>query len=267
MIEACIPSSISRLRQTALAIVVSITLALVGCTTAGPTGPAVIKRTMSRDWSRLELTRLEGLRCTVNVGDVMTASKPLVIYPAVKLMREVTALTSHRGIPISVTLPVGAYKFERVDEQGTYFRSQAPLQIHYKGERKGFGGIYLPNGSSGQAAAYWFWKPPRIKKMMRKDIGVRVAYFQDIPPHLITKTIELPDDTIGFVTTLTYGGVAGGQIKFIYREYSDGLARMAFTQEVTLDYKPDQAYAYKNSRFTVHYADSIMIEYTLLQPL
>lgn len=257
MIEACIPSSISRLRQTALAIVVSITLALVGCTT----GPAVIKRTVSRDWSRLELTRLEGLRRTVNVGDVMTSSEPLVIYPAVKLMREVTALTSHRGIPISATLTVGAYKFEGVDKLGTYFRSQAPLQIHYGRERKGFGGIYLPNGSSGQAAAYWLWKP------LGAGREVYVAYFQDIPPHLITKTTKLPDDTIGFVTTLTYGGVAGGQIKFIYREYSDGLARMAFTQEVTLDYKPDQAYAYKNSRFTVHYADSIMIEYTLLQPL
>ena len=196
----------------------------------------------------------------INVGDVMTSSAPMV--PTIKIKREVTALTSHRGHPVSVILAVGDYVYEGFDSEGQYYRSPIPLQILYgKKQQNSPGGIFISNDSSVQAAAYWLWTLPAIDLEQQ----IFVAYLSDIPPHSITKDEKLMD-TIGFVSTLTYGGVAGDQIKFIYREYNNNLARMAFTQEVTLDYKPDQLYAYKNLRFTVHYADSVVIEYTMLQP-
>jgi hypothetical protein len=241
---------------------IGLTLGLVGCGSSGPERPSVMERTMNPDMSRLEPTRLEGLRRTASVGDMMTSSSPLVKVPTLKLKSEVTAYTSHKGESISVPLPIGDYLFAGTDNQGRYFRFQAPLQVHYVRQLQGFGGIYIPDDPAAQSAAYWIWDAPRAITQR-----FYVAYLPVTPHYSITERVVPPSNAIGLVTTLTYGGVAGGQIKFIYREYMDGIARMAFTQEVSLDYKPEQEYAYGNSRFIVHRADSVMVTYTLLKPL
>lgn len=235
-----------------------LSLNFIGC------GPSLQVRINNPGIDSLENTNLEGVRRTVNVGEVMASTTPLVLYPSLKLERESTALTSHRDKPVSVVLPTGLYTFDGSDANGQYFKSTYPLKVEINKEQKqGFGGIYIPNDTSTKAAAYWRWGTP-VSGIVRK---VFVAYFMEIPPHSIQKIAMPQSDLSGFVATLTYGGVAGGQIKFIYREYNDGYARAAFTQEVSLDYKPGQSYAYKSARFIVHNADSIKVEYTTLQSL
>jgi hypothetical protein len=68
--------------------------------------------------------------------------------------------------------------------------------------------------------------------------------------------------------TLTYAGVAGGQIRFVYKEFTkEGLARPAFTQEVNLDYKAGGTYTYKSASFKVYSADSTHINFEVITPL
>lgn len=70
------------------------------------------------------------------------------------------------------------------------------------------------------------------------------------------------------MSTLSYAGVSGGQIKFSYKEFTaEGLARPAFTQEVSFDYAPGETYGYKNARFVVHEAGNTQIAFTLLSHL
>ena len=188
----------------------------------------------------------------------------ILASPTLKLEKEATALTSHREKKVSVTLASGEYSYDGHDGQGQYFRAHSPLKILMNEDRmQGIGGIYIPTDSATQAAVYWQWGTPAIG-FLRK---VFVAYLPNVPPHTISKVPMPRDESEGFLATLTYGGIAQNQIKFIYREYNDGLARAAFTQEVSLDYKPGQLYAYKDARFTVHHADMVNVEYTISKPL
>ena len=66
-----------------------------------------------------------------------------------------------------------------------------------------------------------------------------------------------------FVQELVYNGRVGNNIKFIYREFSDDMARPAFTQEVQYDYSESPEIGFKALRMKIIDATNINITYVL----
>jgi len=66
---------------------------------------------------------------------------------------------------------------------------------------------------------------------------------------------------------LIYGGLAQKTISISYREFSDGTARPAFTQDLKYDLSEGDVIGFRGSRFKVHKATNTSITYTVLKPL
>ncbi|GGF03156.1 hypothetical protein [Kangiella profundi] len=196
-----------------------------------------------------------------NVGDTMTSSSPLPLHKQLIVESDIATSAPHRSKNFRVFASSGSYTLVAQDAYGLFFEADG----NYVKVDNDYvvGGYYMSKINSNDLSIYWHWK----NSLKNSPNGtVYIADISKKPNYKITESIS-GHNFRGFVSTLTYGGIAKGKIMFVYREFSDGFARDAFTQEVYLDYKPESIYAYKNSRFVVHKADNTMISYTLLKPL
>ncbi len=210
------------------------------------------------------------IKSTASVGDVMltageysleaTQSKKI----AIKIDEPIAVPVKHKRHTFEFRLPSGEYILAGKSEDGFFYVSPTPIMESHG--RTGYGGIFAPIASPRSATEiFWVWSP--------KNPILGNFYSASLPSTLSinpTDYIKKINDGIqqGPLATLTYAGVAGGQIRFVYKEFTeDGYARAAFTQEVGLDYKPGELYAYKNARFTVEKADTTHIEFTLISGL
>lgn len=203
-----------------------------------------------------------------NVGDVMLtageyskeASRSKI--EAFSLSTSVIAVVKHKTSTFEFSLPAGDYRLHSRANGGSYYQAPSNLSAMNSDTRTGYGGIFVPSGSSKATEFYWNWG----RNMSGAYQARLTAPVAGIGKESI---INLNDgSSSGPRATLTYAGVAAGQIRFVYKEFTaDGLARPAFTQEVSLDYKPGGIYGYKDAQFTVESADSTHINFTLIRPL
>jgi hypothetical protein len=71
-------------------------------------------------------------------------------------------------------------------------------------------------------------------------------------------------DENAFQQTLIYNGGSSGKIKIGYREFKDGLARAAFSNDIEYDLITSKTVAYKRARLEVLDADNTHIKYKIL---
>jgi hypothetical protein len=204
---------------------------------------------------------LTDIKQTVAVGEVMTTSAPLLVNEKITFNSKLEATTLHRNSQFKVTAEPGIYVLVAKGTAGYFYEAEdSPVVVN---SRKTVGGIYVPSDETTEPALYWHWSNSLRSPLQRQ---VYIAEIKKLPTFTSSKS-NTPTGEYGFLTTLSYAGVANNQIKFVYREYKNQMARDAFTQEVSLDYVPESIFAYKSARFIVHYANNSQISYTLLKPL
>ena len=72
--------------------------------------------------------------------------------------------------------------------------------------------------------------------------------------------LELPS----FKQELVYNGRVGNNLKIIYREFSNNMARGAFSQEAHYDLSVSDIIAFKGARLKILNATNELIEYQVL---
>lgn len=200
------------------------------------------------------------VKMAVSVGEVMltSATQQFIVF---KTVAESRVSVSHKLKTFDFRLPATSYLLESKSKLGSYYKVNNKLQ-GVNGTPDGFGGLFVPHEETVATDVYWNWKN-----------GYRDVYQaklkNPIQGVIEREKIILRDELNTTPTaTITYAGVANGQIKFVYKEFTpSGLARAAFTQEVSLDYKEGRKYAYKNAKFIVESADSTQINFQILEPL
>ena len=70
-----------------------------------------------------------------------------------------------------------------------------------------------------------------------------------------------------FKVEFIYNGRTGDEIKFIYREFINDLARPAFTQDLVYDLSADDVIGFKGMRLRVIEASNTSIEYSILEQI
>ncbi|MBC3916443.1 hypothetical protein H8L32_02980 [Undibacterium sp. CY18W] len=84
-----------------------------------------------------------------------------------------------------------------------------------------------------------------------------------------TKTIETRSiEEFDYVTEMLYQGVSKGEIRISYREFKGGLARPAFTQDLTYEIDPDgtSVIVFRDVKLKVLKANREEITYVLVRP-
>ena len=80
-------------------------------------------------------------------------------------------------------------------------------------------------------------------------------------PGAVTEVEKEVKDATNVKLELIYNGRIGDAIKFIYREFNDGLARPSFTQEIQYDLSRSSIIGFKEARLEVIKATNTEIEY------
>lgn len=210
------------------------------------------------------------IKSVASVGDVMLTAGEYATEPtqtklaAIRIDKTISVAVKHRQHTFEFQLPPGDYLLAGKSDEGLFYGAPNPLLEH--SGRIGYGGIFVPHTLPATATEiFWVWVP---KAPLPGDFySAKLSSPVPVNPKDLVRRLNDGVER-GPQATLTYAGVAGGQIRFVYKEFTaEGLARAAFTQEVGLDYKPGELYAYKNARFTVEKADTTHIEFTLINGL
>lgn len=251
--------------KPALLLVIPFSLAFTGCTsqiTRGILPTKVIPEVIPGK------VFIPNQYTTTNVGDVMftayeyakdsTTLKHKVFYVKERANIEV----KHKSKRFIFIIDPGHYILENQGDEGSYYK-KTPGPI--RGNRESYGGLFVPKDSSEATELYWTWKDNP------KERGIYLAKLATPIKGVIETRTSTLHDSVGSrlpKATITYAGVANGQIRFVYNQFTDeGYIKPAFTQEVGLDYKPNGIYGYKSARFKVYKADSTHINYEVIKPL
>jgi hypothetical protein len=198
-----------------------------------------------------------GETVTRNIGDTIISSYPALQRPAVTLQQSFDHSSENLGNEFTIYFPEGTYYLEGEDHRGKFYRYSFPLRFTSNGSTFSVqGGLVVPHDQNSPHQIYWVpTDQPRNRiSDPTSSFATRDAVYEE----------KVQDE---LKQVLIYNGISGGQIKFIYKEFINDLARPAFDQEVSYDFTPDETIGFKNARFRVIEANSTTITYIVDQRL
>lgn len=197
---------------------------------------------------------------TAELGETFISRKFIQSIPTIELALPVAHTTSHNGVQIAVNVSSGRLTQWGQNELGTYYQSpgftaKATTSIGNIVDLASTGGIIVPAGSQPAKSVY-----------RKPNSGTNAFVSENASPISYTKapnTIVPHKDS--FVRELIYTGIAKNTITVVYREFSNDLARPAFTQDLKYDLSEGNVIGFKGARFQVIKATNTEIRYKVLK--
>ncbi|WP_052481031.1 hypothetical protein [Gilvimarinus agarilyticus] len=241
-----------------------LTLTLVGCSTSWEAdGTQGHYRKVNPDnVSQPSFTR------TAYSGDMIVTSwrvakqKTIVLHEPATISgensRKVAGVAAVKSFPYTITARPGVGVLVGKDNRYDYYELDQNLRMDYANQYGSKGGVAI-NRTESREPFRLYWYPDS------EPGSIATAPVQNIDYTLGPDGSALREFD-GFGQTITYLGMSGGQLNFVYKEYNDDMLRDAFTQEFSYDYQPETEYRYKNAVFVVHSASANQIDYTMVKP-
>lgn len=117
-------------------------------------------------------------------------------------------------------------------------------------------GVFVPRNPGSPAVTYVY----------HREIGSTGYDFGTTPISVTPKVIQKWGSE-SFKRELVYGGLSGSTISISYREFADGTARPAFTQDLKYDLAESKVIGFRAARFEVAKASNVSLRYKVLKPL
>ena len=156
-----------------------------------------------------------------------------------------------------MTIPAGASVAPLGDGSARGYRVGTP-EYQLNGKRRG--GIMVPvvalavergDGNAAQVAINW---------------GLTVQHHNvSLADQTLRQCVRLGADS--FRRELIYSGVSRGSVTLEYREFSNDLARPAFSQTLTYDLEEGRTIGFRGARFEIISADNLSLKYRVLKHL
>lgn len=259
----------SAAKMPANLIAASAALLLLGCSVVAP-DPLPM-----RDYRAPNLVVGEGFVQSPAVGQVVrtTVGDALISAARTEMTAKLRVLapmdaTSPYGFTrsqtVAATVQPGEYRLVASDfGGGHYFEAPLPPVISMVDLKSGAkedwtegkaGGLFV--NKSGVYHVYWFWdgwKQP-VMAPARNPSVERVL-------------LPLPSGRATFRRELVYTGRSGQSLSLMYREFSNDMARPAFSQVLQYDIGSDPVIGYQGARIRVLSADNTSIRYEVLSTL
>jgi hypothetical protein len=137
-----------------------------------------------------------------------------------------------------------------------YFSANSSYELSGTPKILGAGGIFVPNDKSKLPVSYIF----------SETLGQSSPVYGSKPVNFIDSPLE-EWSTDSFKRELIYGGLSQRVISLSYREFMDGTARPAFTQELKYDLNDGNLIGFRGARIEVIKATNTIIQYKVIRPL
>jgi len=199
------------------------------------------------------------------VGKVVSASigNALVLYSNKKTWDFLEIESDVRAIPIcaySIILPKQEAPASGYDDQGNMIFSAAAFMTEPKVPPKS---RYIQPGSQ-QSANVKLWIKRSGEIMFTLGSGHCMANNPRVLEGKYSRITKPIDSETSFSQELIYNGRVDRNLRFIYREYTKGLAREPFTQEAQYDLATSNIIGFKDVTIEVIEATNSSITYKVL---
>ena len=236
-------------------IIISIVIALGGCSSSPPIKSERLTRSFTFTETKAQLVELPkiGEIFTIEIGESLTSKFHKIETPAIEVLESYTFKTSNLGKELFVTIEAGKFVSHGKDDSGIFYKPlNGKTYISTKEKNKGTemsgSGVYVSNGSSDVTEYYVLTKDGRPLNYEAPNIKIK-KYFSE----------KISEES--FKKELVYTGVSKNIITVLYREYNEGVARPAFTQELKYDLGEGKVVGFKGARFEVIKATNTGLTY------
>lgn len=208
-----------------------------------------------------------GSTANVTVGAALVSVARTEMSAKLRVLAEMEATSPYgftRSQTVAATVQPGEYKLVASDfGGGHYFEAPKPPVISMLDLKTGkkedwtegkSGGLFV--NKSGVYHVYWFWDGWKQPVMARA-----------VNPAVEMVMLPLAGGKATFRRELIYTGRAGQALTLMYREFSNDMARPAFSQVLQYDISSDPVIGYQGARLKVLQADNTGITYEVLAPL
>jgi hypothetical protein len=182
---------------------------------------------------------------TAQVGDTMLQQGKYAEYDAILLKQETRVGT------------LGSYRFTK----GIYIKKGEDDKSEF----------YLPAGgpNSGQVITGTLTDPFQVMRLDKKTgqiCGVTIYNLEVCTKDTDYEKTKYPIAVANsFQQTLIYSGKSGNKIKVGYREFSDDLARPAFSNDVEYDLSESKTIGYKGARIEIIEATNEYVKFKVIK--
>lgn len=206
------------------------------------------------------------------VGESMVSTSRRTVLPGIKLKSEVLHLGENLGHQYNLTIPRGALLVASAhDAEGVFFLSDKPLSFATNGVVVHVrGGVYVPNSSPSSTEIFWLGKD-RITGQDATEVGANgptKVPLTDVHPEIPFEPTQVEHwGEESFKRELVYGGISDNTVTVLYREFSDNIARPAFSQELKYDLSKGDVIGFRGARFQVLKVTNTAIKFKPLKHL
>ncbi len=194
------------------------------------------------------------------IGQTIISKANLTTYPAVKINQTLSDTVKQNMLNNrysgTTTINSGIYKKTSEDANGSFFPDPNGTFQFAMGTLKCVCGVYIPHDVTKPAVMFTY----------HNTIGATGFEF-GVTPLDVSKTISEVWSSDSFKKELVYGGLSQKTISISYREFSDGTARPAFTQELKYDLTEGNEIGFRGARFLVIKASNTMLKYKVTKAL
>lgn len=230
-------------------------LALAGCASSKPSDRLI--RSIQKIERKPELVKLPEINktLTVEIGDSLISEQYRYADPALEVTEKLSIETSNIGRDFTLSIHPGKYIAKGQDEYGIFYESvTGKLTANDEHLNSIKFGVYATSSSPATIEIYTLTSDGRPLSYPAKNLSFKKF---DIESTASTR----------FTKELVYTGVSKNIITILYREYSDGVARPAFTQELKYDIGEGNIFGFKGARFEIIRATNTGLTYKAISHL
>lgn len=194
------------------------------------------------------------------IGQTIVTRANLTVYPAVTVSKTTSTTIKQKALSNrwSGTININAGTFKKTGEnaEGGFYADPNGMFNFAAGAVKCLCGVFVPNDSAKSPALFTY----------HVAMGAQGYEIGETPIEITKSTYEVwGKDSLK--KELIYGGLSQKAISISYREFIDGTARPAFTQDLRYDLSEGDVIGFRGARFQVVKATNTSIKYRILKPL
>lgn len=200
------------------------------------------------------------IEAEAEIGQTIVSKSNLTIHPAIVVDQDVSDTVKQNILNNrysgTTMVHAGTYKKGFESPEGSFYPDERGVFQSTVGPVNWPIGIFMPMDSTKSAVVYTY----------HKTMGAQGFEFGTSPIDVKKTTVEVwGKDSLK--KELIYGGLSQKTIAVSYREFSDGTARPAFTQELKYDLTEGDIIGFRGARFQVIKATNMTLKYKVLKPL